>query len=173
MSREKFKQWVCTALEMEEKGKAFYERAASECSAGLGQQVFAMLRDDEIRHMERIREIEKALDQDSGLEQACRMDSPEKDVGQAFRDLASKVEKEKPCDSTTQSLSAAIDFELELVKFYESALQEATEELEREFLRRMINEEKGHYMLLSDMQYYYQDPEAWFMEKDRAGLDGA
>jgi len=173
MSRENFKKWVCTALEMEEKGRVFYENAARECSAEVGQKIFAMLRDDEVRHVQRIKEIEKALDRDSGLEQACRLDDREVDAGRAFRELAGKVQAEKPCDSTIKALNAGMDFELALVKFYEEALEKASEELEREFLRRMVAEEKGHFVLLSDMQYYYEDPEGWHMDKDRAGLDGA
>ncbi len=173
MSRENFKNWVCKAVEMEEKGKAFYEQAAKECTTQMGQKIFSMLRDDEIQHIQRIREIEKALDQDSGLEQACRMDDMGSDAGQAFRELAEKVKSEKPCDSTAKALNAGIDFELALVKFYEEALEKASEDLERDFLKRMIQEEKGHYVLLSDMQYYYEDPEGWAMGKARSGLDGA
>ena len=40
-------------------------------------------------------------------------------------------------------------------------------------LKKMIQEEKGHHLLLLDMQYYYSDPEGYFMEKEHRGLDGA
>ena len=173
MDRENFKKWVCTALEMEKKGKDFYQSAADECSAKVGQEIFSMLRDDEVRHMERIREIEKALDQGSGLEAACTLQESASDPGQVFRELAGKVQAEKPCDSTVKALSAGIDFELALVKFYEDALEKASEDLERQFLKRMVNEEKAHFILLSDMQDYYQDPEGWYMQQERAGLNGA
>ncbi len=173
MSNEKFKQWVCTALEMEEKGKSFYEKALFQCEEGLGKEIFTMLRDDETRHIQRIREIEKALDQDKDLEQACRFDDQQDDLKKVFRDMATGSLDKKPCTSTIKALQTGIDFELALVTFYEEALNKAEEELEKEFLRRMVAEEKGHYMLLSDLNYYYEDPEGWAMEQGRGGLDGA
>lgn len=173
MSREKFKQWVCTALEMEEKGKAFYEKAQTQCEQGMSKDVFTMLRDDEIKHIQRIREIEKALDQNGDLEQACHLDEQQDDLKKVFRDMAARSISEKPCASTVKALQTGIDFELALVKFYEEALQHAGEDLEKEFLRRMVAEEKAHYVLLSDLNYYYDDPEGWAMEQSKAGLDGA
>lgn len=173
MSKEKFKKWVCTALEMEEKGRSFYEKAVSQCEDGVGREIFTMLRDDEVRHIERIKEIEKALDADSGLEQACSFDVSMEDPRQMFRDIAARALEGKPCSTTQKSLQTGIDFELALIKFYEEALNEADEDLERQFLRRMVAEEKGHYVLLSDLNYYYEDPEGWAMEQGRGGLDGA
>lgn len=173
MSREKFKKWVCTALEMEEKGKAFYEKAQAQCEQGMGKEIFTMLRDDEIKHIQRIREIEEALDQGGDLEQACHLDEQQDDLKKVFRDMAARSMSEKPCASTVKALQTGIDFELALVKFYEEALQDAEEDLEKEFLRRMIAEEKGHYVLLSDLNYYYEDPEGWAMEKGGYELDGA
>ena len=173
MDRENFKKWVCTALEMEEKGMSLYQKVADECTTKVGQEVFSMLRDDEVKHIEKIKDIERALDQEAGLEQACTLQESDRDPGKIFRELAGKVEAEKPCASTVKALSAGIDFELALVRFYEDALEKASEDLERQFLKRMVNEEKAHFILLSDMQDYYQDPEGWYMQQERAGLDGA
>ncbi len=173
MSTEKFKAWVCTALEMEEKGKVFYEKAVSSCEQGLGKEVFTMLRDDELKHIERIREIEKALDKDEDLVQVCRIDEEQDDLKKVFRDMAAKSQKETPCTYAVKALQTGIDFELALIRFYEEALRGAEEDLEREFLKRMVSEEKGHYVLLSDLNYYYEDPEGWAMEKSGYELDGA
>jgi len=173
MNKERFKKWVCTAVEMEEKGKAFYEKAVSSCEQGLGKEIFIMLRDDELKHIQRIREIENALDKDQDLESVCRIDEEQDDLKKVFRDIAAKHQKEKPCSSMVKSLQTGIDFELALVSFYEEALKGAEEDLEKEFLRRMVAEEKAHYVLLSDLNFYYEDPEGWAMEKGGYGLDGA
>ncbi len=37
----------------------------------------------------------------------------------------------------------------------------------------MIGEERGHYLMLSDLNFYLTDPEAWFAEKEHHSLDGA
>lgn len=173
MNTENFKKWVCKAIEMEEKGKKFYEKAAGECDQGLGKEVFAMLMDDEFRHIERIKEIEKALDKNEGVEKACALSNDFQDPGNVFRKIASRASDHKACPSTVKALQAGIEFELALVSFYEDALSKAQDHLEKEFLKRMLAEEKGHYALLEDMNFYYEDPEGWAMDQDKAGLDGA
>jgi rubrerythrin len=67
----------------------------------------------------------------------------------------------------------ARDFEGRSIAFYENHLAQATEPLEQAFLKQMVQEEKSHYRALQDTHYYLSDPEGWFMEKERAGLEGA
>jgi hypothetical protein len=37
----------------------------------------------------------------------------------------------------------------------------------------MIKEEKSHYKILDEMKLYLKDPDLWFMEREKSGLDGA
>jgi rubrerythrin len=67
----------------------------------------------------------------------------------------------------------ARDFEVRSIAFYENHLAQATDPLEQAFLKQMVQEEKSHYQALQDTHYYLTDPEGWFMEKERAGLEGA
>ncbi|RQD56221.1 MAG: hypothetical protein D5R98_10225 [Desulfonatronovibrio sp. MSAO_Bac4] len=173
MNMENFKKWVCKAIEMEEKGKKFYEKAAADCDQGLGKEIFSMLRDDELKHIERIKEIEKALNQNQGLANACALPDDHQDPGNIFRKIAARSQVHKACPSTVKALKTGIDFELALVKFYEDALEKAQDNLEKQFLKHMVAEEKGHYDLLEDLSFYYEDPEGWAIEQDKAGLDGA
>ncbi|MGM0597226.1 MAG: hypothetical protein ACQES9_09325 [Myxococcota bacterium] len=48
-----------------------------------------------------------------------------------------------------------------------------TEKMEKRFIKEMISEEKSYHKTLIDMHYYFTDPEAWMMERERASLDGA
>ncbi|WP_028574152.1 ferritin-like domain-containing protein [Desulfonatronovibrio hydrogenovorans] len=173
MNTDNFKKWVCTAIEMEEKGRKFYAEAAKQCVPGLGKDIFSMLRDDEVRHVQRIREIEKALSSGDDPEEACVLPDQPMDAGKVFKEMAARSETSKACAGTLKALNTGIDFELALVKFYEDALERAQGEIEKEFLKKMIQEEKSHYILLTDLNYYYEDPEGWSMGQDRAGLDGA
>ncbi|MFO7727990.1 MAG: ferritin family protein [Desulfonatronovibrio sp.] len=173
MDTEGFRQWVCKAIEMEEKGRKFYEQALADCSEGPGREVFTMLRDDEVMHIERIREIEKALDKGDGVEAACTLDEEQQDPRGIFREIAARAEVHKACPSTVKALETGKEFELALVAFYEDALEKARSDLEKKFLKHMVAEEKGHFVLLEDLNFYYQDPEGWAMEQDKAGLDGA
>ena len=72
-----------------------------------------------------------------------------------------------------EALQIGIDMEQGSVKFYETQLQRIKDPMAKSFLEKMIQEEKGHHLLLLDMQYYYSDPEGYFMEKEHRGLDGA
>jgi hypothetical protein len=46
----------------------------------------------------------------------------------------------------------ALYLKLALVTFYEEWLEEAEDETEREFVERMVQEQRGHYIMLSDLQ---------------------
>ena len=63
-TRDRFIQMLCTAQEMEEKGRAFYEKAMSTSENPLGKEIFRLLIDDEIVHLERIRKISDSLTKD-------------------------------------------------------------------------------------------------------------
>ncbi len=172
MSSERMQDWVCKALEMEEKGREFYDRVAQECSDSVGKEVFAMLRDDEVRHKRRIKEISEALESGSDWQNACRLQEDFGDAHQVFSRVVSGSAAQS-CGDRPQALDTGIEFELALVDFYERALRDAEDSVEKEFLEKMVQEEKGHYILLSDMSYYYEDPEAWARDQGRGGLDGA
>ena len=172
MNHERMYKWVCKALEMEEKGYEFYDKAARECPDSLGSEIFSMLRDDEIRHKERIKDLADALKQGGDWESVCRLDDDFGDAHQLFSRIANQ-KKAAACGDRPAALDTGVEFELSLVDFYERALAEATENKEKEFLQKMIQEEKAHYVLLSDMGYFYEDPEAWNREQGRGGLDGA
>ena len=72
-----------------------------------------------------------------------------------------------------EALEVGVDFELKSIDFYKEHLERSEDPEEREFLGRMIKEERSHYKLLDDMKLYLKDPDLWFMEKERSGLDGA
>ncbi len=166
---------LCTALEMEEKGRAFYEKAYGASENPLGKEIFRTLIADEIVHRDRIQKIYDSLTKDQGwAEDWKHLQCAYQDLGQVFRDLAAKHNKAELANSSDlEALKLAHDFELRSVEFYESQLPRATDPLEQAFLVQMIVEEKGHSRALQDTTYYLLDPEGWYLEKERAGLEGA
>lgn len=173
MNKDRFKEWVCKAIDMEEKGKVFYQQALEKCSDGPARQIFTMLRDDETAHIQRIRDIEKALDSGNDPEASCSLPEVSSEAADVFKKLARESQARESCPETVQALSTGMEFELALVDFYQQALGSAEGDFEKMFLKRMVEEEKGHYALLEDMHYFYEDPEGWSMGQDNAGLDGA
>lgn len=173
---ERAKKMLATALQMEEKGKAFYEKAMSSATNTLGKDIFKMLRDDEIIHVGRIKAIYSAVDEGGDWTgQWKKLDvSHETGLSQMFRDIAHRNGPDvQAAASDIEALDVGIEFESTAVKFYQKNLQAATDPVEKEFIEKMITEEKDHHTALVDMKSYLEDPDSWFMERERGGLDGA
>ena len=67
-------QMLAKALEMEQKGYSFYEKAIGQCTNDVGRDVFTKLRDDELIHIDRIKKIYAALEGGGQWEELPVMD---------------------------------------------------------------------------------------------------
>jgi len=172
---ERALKMLSTALEMEEKGYKFYHKFVAECGIGVAGQIFKLLMEDELVHIQRIKSIYEFLNGGGGWSDEWKLKAEaHENLGQVFRDLAKEYGANISCStSDLEALNIGLDFEKKAMQFYNEHLRSAQDELEREFLEAMIHEESRHYDLLDDMKFYLTDPDHWFMEKSRSGLDGA
>ena len=168
-------EMLSTALELEKKGKRFYEEAISACHNQIGREMFRMLMKDEVMHMDRILKIYESLKAGNAWSDDWKSIKPDhKDLGALFRDMASAHgTKITAKTSDLEALDVGIDFESRAISFYQEHLAKATDSLEREFIEQMIIEEKSHHAALSDMKLYLSDSAAWFAEQEHPGLEGA
>ncbi len=166
---------VAKALEMEERGKAFYQDALEKCSNPLGRDIFQKLKADEDVHVARIKAIHESLTGGHGWSDDWKtMGLDGGDVKQVFRDLAAKYQTEIHASTDDiQAVEMGMDFEQKAVDFYRAELERATDAMEREFAELMVQEERSHYSALSDIKFYLENPEAWFEQHERSQLDGA
>jgi rubrerythrin len=145
------------------------------CPDQVGIETFRMLRDEEDQHGQRIQIIYEELKKGNLSADACRyieIDTPDR------KSILLKIAEQhgkmpKACLDDVVAIETGMQLENKSIQFFEGRLEKATDAVEREFLSRIIAEEREHYVLLADLKYYYTDPEAWFMEKSRARLDGA
>jgi rubrerythrin len=165
---------LATALEMEEKGRAFYKKAAVSCHNPQCKEIFSTLINDEVVHTQRIKQIHDAL-----LGSKCwirnweTLKASQKDLSDVFRKLAAGTrEKIKADTSDLEAVDIGLEFESASIAFYKNHRSKTSDPLEAAFLDQMVLEETGHWQALQDIRYYLTDPEGWFMEKERAGLDG-
>ena len=167
-------QMLSTALEMEEKGKNFYERAIRTAKNELGRDIFRTLMEDEIIHMDRIRKIYTSLsDNQAWSEEWKGLKVKHDNLGDLFRNMAKKHGAKITAEtSDLEAIEVGIDFESRSVSFYEEQLTKATDPLEQEFIEEMVAEERSHHAALTDMKLYLSDPAGWFREKEHGGLDG-
>jgi rubrerythrin len=165
---------LAAALEMEEKGRAFYKEAASSCHNLQCKEIFSALIEDELVHIRRIKQIHDSLTTSKCWTRDWEtIKGSQKEVGALFKDLAAKArEKIKAETSDLEAVDMGLDFEQASINYYQDHRTRATDPLEAAFLDQMIIEEKGHWRALKDTRYYLTDPEGWFIEKEKAGLDG-
>ena len=173
--RDEALDMFCTAIEMKEKKRALYEEAMKACPDQVGIETFHMLRDAEIDHLKRIQELYDELRGGKDWGATCQFHEFHSEDKQAvLRKIAEEHGKiPKACVDDVVAIETGQQLENASITFFDNRLKKATRDTEREFLERMIAEEREHFILLADLKYYYIDPEAWFMEKGRARLDGA
>ncbi|MEW5772017.1 MAG: hypothetical protein AB1916_00700 [Thermodesulfobacteriota bacterium] len=166
---------LCKALELTEKAAEAYRKAKAACSEALGAEVFGLLLKDKEESARRIADIRRSLGQGKGFADACRLPEEDaRDLSGVLAGLAARYAAPKDaCLTERESLKLAADLEQAGVSFYEAELPRVQDKVEKEFLRFMLGESRDHYMLVRDMQSYYEDPEGWTRAKGRGGLDGA
>jgi len=164
----------CTALEMKEKKKILYEDALKTCPDQVGQETFRILLDAETGHSHQIQEIYEELKQGKAWADACKFYPEQENLKKAFRRIAEEQHEVGPiCADDVRALETGMKLEEAAVRFFEDQLKHTTDSLTRQFLERMVTDEREHFVLLADLKFYYTDPQAWFMEKGKARLDGA
>lgn len=161
------------ALTMEEKGYSFYNQAVNRSGNPLGKAMFGRLRDDELVHMERIKAIVNGLTKGTNWKiEYDKLPSQPQSTNAMFRKLAREHAKNlKPDAGDVEAIDVGLDFETQAVKFYEEHLEQAQDPMEREFILRMIEEEKDHRETCLELKRFYADPAAFFLEMEHPHLD--
>ena len=166
---------LCKALELTEKAVQAYRKAKANCSEALGLEVFGLLLKDKEEAARRIADIRASLGQGKKFADACRLPEDEsRDLSTVLARLSAKYAVPKgSCLTEKESLKMAADLEQAGISFFEAEKPQAADKTEKEFVEFMLAEGRGHFMLIRDMQSYYEDPEDWTRTKGRGGLDGA
>ncbi|THB66477.1 MAG: hypothetical protein D6E12_10525 [Desulfovibrio sp.] len=171
---DRSQQMLCKALELAENAVDFYDATLASCAQGLGHDVFSQLKDDKVAHMNRLKEVHDNLAQGQTWIDACLLPAEDaKDVSAAFKAMADKYDPTSCPASEEAALEKAISMEKAILAFYQESQGQADDEVEKQFLVHIIGDVRNHTILLADMQYYYEDPEAWARGEGRGGLDGA
>jgi rubrerythrin len=166
---------MCAALEIKEKMRALYDEEAGKCSDYVGIETFRMLRDMEKEHLDRIRGIYSEMTKGSFDVDSCRFyDFDTADKTEVLKKIAREKKLiGKACLDDVAAIETGMELENKAIGFFSDHLKQAATPIEREFLDYMIGEERLHYIMLSDLRFYYVDPQHWLMEQSRTSLDGA
>ena len=166
---------LCAAIELKEKKRELYEKAAQSCTSEVGTQTFRYLKEAEDEHLGRIRPAYEELTKGAATADACTYhDFGWEDKKAMLRKIAKEHKTiSKACLDDVAAIEHGMELENAGISLFTRRLANSGDGAERDFIAFMVSEEREHYRVLADLRFYYEDPANWFMEKGRTGLDGA
>lgn len=162
------------ALKNEQTEMDFYLNEARRSKNPLARTMFNSLARDEEEHMTRIRALHDQLVSGG----SWPVDVPIEVQGTKIREvLDGLVEKQGSAADhdrdDEQALERAAEFEARGSKFYSDLAGICENPMETNFFSFLSRIEKEHHLSVVDSLAYLRDPQAWMMEHERSGLDGA
>lgn len=174
-SLERMNEFFCVALQMKERMKGLYEEAMRNCADVVGKETFKMLRDAEDEDIGKLNNIYADVKKGYLSGEVCGLYGLHgEDRGGFLRALAEERGLVgKACLDDVAAVDSGLHLENEGIGYFESQLAGASSGVEKDFLERLVEGERGHYRVLADLRYYFSDPEGWFIEKGAVTLDGS
>ncbi|MEJ5301109.1 MAG: hypothetical protein WHS38_09000 [Thermodesulforhabdaceae bacterium] len=174
--KQHLESFFCDILELKEKKAKFYEDWAKKCDDSVGRDILEVLKEAEIRDIERLKSAQEELSKTNQWSSACRYIPERVSIADAILQKVRQHHKKAgniECGSVKLPLDTGRELEEKAIALFKKQLEIAQDEDEKNFIEAFIAEEKEHLRLLADLKFYYEDPQGWLMEKGRGGLDGA
>ena len=162
------------AIANESSEMQYYLEQARRSNNELAKLLFETLAADEKEHMQRIRALHEKLTSDGSWPE----DVPIQVAGTDIKGRCDELKSQKKTltnhdDDDIAALKKAAQGEADGVKFYAELAGACKNPQEKKFFEFLSNIEREHMVSIKDSIFYLEDPEAWFEEKSRAGMDGA
>jgi rubrerythrin len=162
------------AIKFEEDGRAFFLAATEKTKEKFGKSIFLSLADAELDHIERIKEIYESLNKIGEWPDTPALFSPKRPLKNIFEEAMEEIDRNvKPTTGEMEAVNLGIEYEVKGLKLYTDLSNSASHWLEKKFYTQLGNEERGHMLILKDVESYYADPVHWFSAKERSHWDGA
>ena len=162
------------ALKNEQAEMEFYLNEARRSKNPLARTMFASLAKDEEEHMNRIRQLHQRLISSGSWPADVPIEVQDTNVREVLDGLVKKQGSAADHDrDDEQALQRAAEFEARGAKFYADLAESCENPMEKNFFSFLSRIEKEHHLSVTDSLAYLSDPQAWMMEHERSGLDGA
>ena len=162
------------AIKFEEDGRAFFLAASEKTAEKFGKSAFLGLADAELDHIERIKTIYESLNKLGDWPDAPSLFSPKRPIKNIFEEAMEAIDRNvKPTTGEMEAVKLGIQYEEKGIRFYADFTDSASNWLEKKFYAQLGNEERGHMLILKDVEAYYADPVHWFSDKEKSHWDGA
>jgi rubrerythrin len=159
------------ALKMEEDGKAFYKKAMEEAKSKLAKEIFQSLIKAEDKHVKRISELYRALEQTGQWPDAVLTRNHAETLPNIFAAAMANIHEKVPGTTTDiDALKIAAKLEDEGMKYYQSKADATDDPFEKKFYRLLVHEEGEHFVSILDTIEYLEDPQGYFSQLERGTL---
>jgi rubrerythrin len=165
-SREEIAQ---AAMQLERDGRIFYLEVAEKASNALVGRMFEALADDELDHMEWIRNTVPGVDCAATANQRLyqRLRHIFADVPEAqLRHMAQ-------ADSDVEAIQTGMEIEKESAEAYDDWAKDCPAEDVQHLCRTIADVERFHLQVLANTLEYFEHTADWFMLQEQWNFEGA
>jgi rubrerythrin len=153
------------ALRLEEEGQKFFAETAAQVRNPHARQTLTFLAEEELRHIERIKEFSKSIEAGSAAPPIAFSESIEIRVKKFNDHLATLRADMGPSVSDVEAYTFAVKFENGAADFYREQMEKSDHPDVRAFYQWLIDEESLHSEVLSSCLKFIQDPAGWFGDR--------
>ena len=162
------------ALKNEQTEMEFYLHEARRSKNPLARTMFENLAKDEEEHMTRIRALHQKLISGGSWPDDLPIEVRGTNIREVLDGMVHQQGSSENHDrDDEQALERAAEFEAFGAKIYSDLAEQCENPMEKNFFSFLSRIEKEHHLSVVDSLAYLRDPEAWMMEHERSGLDGA
>ena len=160
MENTKALEILKTAILLEKRGKAFYEKMAEQTESPEARKIFITMAEEEKAHVEFLSVQFAHFVKEGTFTKPDYSNGDTEDISQVI--LNPQLVKEISAASfEAAAISAAMDFETRAVELYSKRSAEAVDVNEKEMYKWLANWESGHHKILHDLNEALKES-IWF-----------
>ena len=175
MENIELKDTLKKALDMEEKGEAFYKDITQKVENDATKKMFEFLAKNELLHIKSIKDFYDSLSS-NGEFPKIDLDKVEperkKDLSIFSKNISELKGKIKKSDADKEACEFAMDFENSGYKYYEDMRKNIKEPNVIKLLDFLLEEEKAHYEGIMKLHTYTTDSANWYMYEEESFPQG-
>ena len=157
------------AIKMEKDGRNFYLKSSRAAKNAAAKRLLVSLADEELKHIDRIKEIHEGLKEDRDWADFRKTISrtAKAKLRLVFRPLSSAEKKRLKADpSNLEALEISMKKEKASYDYYDRQSKDTGVRIAKVFYERLKKEEEHHYELLEEAYSLLSDPASWFVAKE-------
>ena len=154
------------AMKMEQDGKAYYEKLASQTSLPGLKTIFKRLAEDEQKHYEIFQKLKT-----SGSVPAMQDSTIIAEAKNVFEQLSKEEETLKDLNGVLAAYQHAMKIESESSRFYEKAAGEEKNPAIQKLLARIADEEQKHFNVLENIYHFVNAPNQYLAWGEFSNLE--